>query len=69
MATTRRFELSSERLKAMRKLLRPALPKKKQQSDANATIRVERGRVQFAIPGATNETEATTTGTFVVQLP
>ncbi len=69
MTATRRFELSSERLMAVRKFLRPALPKKKQQSDASATIRVERGRVQFAIPGATNETDATTTGTFVVQMP
>lgn len=69
MTATRRFELSGERLKAVRKFLRPALPKKKQQSDASATIRVERGRVQFAIPGATNESDATTTGTFVVQMP
>lgn len=69
MTTTRRFELTGERLKAMRKFLKPALPKKDQQKNASAVIRVEHGRVQFAIPGATNETDATTTGTFVVQMP
>ena len=58
MTATRRFELSSERLLAVRKFLRPALPKKKQQGDASATIRVERGRVQFAIPGAPDEVTA-----------
>lgn len=67
--TTRRFELTGERLKAVRKFLKPALPKKDQQKNASAVIRVERGRVKFEIPGAASETDATTTGTFVVTMP
>lgn len=69
MPTTRRFELTGERLKAVRKLLKPALPKKDQQKNANAEIRVERGQVQFAIPGASSTVDATTSGAFVVQMP
>ena len=67
--TTRRFELTGERLKAVRKFLKPALPKKDQHKNAAAMIRVEHGRVRFEIPGATNEADATTVGRFVVQMP
>lgn len=69
MPSNRRFELTGEQLQAVRKFLKPALPKKAQQKDSTAQIRVERGVVQFAIPGATTETAASTSGTFVVQMP
>jgi hypothetical protein len=67
--TTRRFEITGERLKAVRKFLKPALPKKAQWQNANAEIRVAPGMVQFAIPGATHEVEAATVGSFFVQMP
>lgn len=63
------FIVAGISLTSIRKVLKPALPKKKQEATYLVVITAREGCIKIAIPGAAIDLPAITSGAFVAELP